>query len=297
MGRTRPGGVVAALLVLACACSSGPERIHVRSVHVLGGDAMTGALSEAGLDRGAVEEAVRAGLSSAGFRLGDGSEAHAAGVELALRVVSGGGAGPRAEVSVDLVLRPVEEGPPRREAASASVLLSGFRAPRDAWQRALADAAQRAAEGLAIGVRAEAKKVDGLIADLGSKDARVRETAVRILGERRSREAVPALLERLGREDGRIGHRVVGALAQIGDERAVPALIELSRGADPSLTARLVPFIGDIGGAETQGYLLTLSSGHQDPRVRAAAAQALEDLATRAKDAPVAAHSARMPAP
>ena len=110
-----------------------------------------------------------------------------------------------------------------------------------------------------------------------------------MLGERRSKAAVPLLIERLQREEPRLAYRIVGALAQIGDERAVPALIDLSRGTDVGGTTRLVRFIGDIGGSEAEAYLLTLDSGHPDARVRRAAREALDDLAARAKDAPVAA--------
>jgi hypothetical protein len=268
-------------------------------VVLVGDGEAAGALAETGIDRAAVEEEVRGALASSGFQLGDGRCPHAAGVELTtLRVAPGSGVGPRAEISLEVVLRPAEEGPPpRSEVGSASVPISAFGAPRDAWRRALSDAARRASVGLAAALRAEGKSVEALVGDLGAKDPRVREEAVRVLGERRSRAAVPALIGRLGKEDPRVGHRVVGALAQIGDERAVPALIELSGSSDSGVTTRLARFIGDIGGPEAEGYLLTLSSGHPDVRVRQAAHDALEELAQRAKDAPVAARSAKMPAP
>jgi hypothetical protein len=292
--------VLAGVLALACACSSGPEAIHVRSVRVVDAADAGPALGEAGLDAAALEEAVRAALGSAGFRLGDGRRPHAAGIDLAsLRIVPGGSVGPRAEIALEVVLRPAEEGPPARsERGSASVPISAFRSPAEAWRRALTDAAGHAAQGLAASVRAEAKGAEDLIADLASKDARVREEAVRVLGERRSRQAVPALIARLDKEEPRVAHKVIGALGQIGDERAIPALIELSHATtDAALTARLVRFIGDIGGAEAEGYLLTLSSGHPDRRVRAAAREALDELSQRAKEAPVAARSDKMPAP
>jgi hypothetical protein len=268
-------------------------------VQLVGDAVSTGALAEAGLDRGTVEEAVRSALASAGFQLGDGRCPHAAGIELSsLRVVPGGAAGPRAELSLEVVLRPAQEGPlPRSEIGSASIPIAAFGAPRDAWRRALADASQRAASALAAALRAEGKTVEALVGDLAAKDPRVREEAVRVLGERRSGEAVTPLVERLGREDPRLTHRIVAALAQIGDERAVPALIDLSRGTDPVLTTRLLRFVADIGGAEAEGYLLTLSSGHPDARVRFAAREALAELAQRAMDAPVAARSAKMPTP
>lgn len=289
---------VAGLLGVGCRpCGSGPESVHLRTVQLVDGAART-ALGEAGLDPSSVEAAVRSALSSAGFQLGDGRCAYAAGVEVsALRIGPGAGAGPSAELALEVVLRPFAEGPaPRSELGEASVPL-GLAGPRDAWRRALAAAAERAASGLAVGLRADGKTVDGLVADLSAKDPRFRQAAARVLGERRAREAVPALVARLGHEDPRLTRHVVAALAQIGDERAVPALIDLSGSGDPGVTARLVPFIGDLGGAEAEAYLLTLASGHPDPRVRAAAGAALDALARRGKDAPVAHRSAKMPAP
>jgi HEAT repeat protein len=194
-------------------------------------------------------------------------------------------------VTLEIVLTPAQGGieAPRRETSAAAVPLASASSPRDAWRRALAAAAQRSAEGLAIGLRAEAKSTDGLVADLGSKDLRVREHAVRVLGEHRASEAVPALLAQLQREDARLAHRVVATLAQIGDPRAVPALIDLSQSTDPTAGLRIVRFIGDIGGAEAEGYLLTLSSGHPDPRMRQAAREALDELEARAKETAVTA--------
>jgi hypothetical protein len=294
------GLVALGLLGVGCPCPSGPEVVHVRSLQLLGDSAGAGALGEAGLDRAAVEDAVRSALASAGFQIGDGRCPHAVGIDIAaLRLAPGGSVGPRAELALEVVLRPAEDGPaPHSEVGSASVPLAAFgNRPRDAWKRALADASQRAATGLAAALRAEAKTVDGLVADLSAKDPRVREEAVRVLGERKSRQAVPALIDRLGKEDARVVLRIVAALAQIGDERAVPALIDLGHESDPATSLSLVRFIADIGGAEAEGYLLTLASGHPDPRVRDAAREALDELARRAKDAPVAARSAKMPAP
>jgi hypothetical protein len=285
--RARSAPLAAAIAALAAACTIGSEPIHVVTVHLAAGTP-SAALGETGLDAAGIEEAMRAALGGAGFKLGEGARPHAAGVDItSLRVAPGGASGPRAEVTVDVVLTPVTPGniAPRRETATGSAPLSLYTTPREAWRSALGDAAQRAAEGLALGVRAEGKGVDALVADLESKDPRVRDQAVRVLGERKSRAAVPALLARLKEEDPRIAHRIVGALAQIGDERAVPALIDLSSASDPVLTSRLARFVGDIGGPEAEGYLQTLASGHPDPRVRAAAQEALDDLTSRAKPA------------
>jgi hypothetical protein len=281
---------LAAIAALACACSGAPEPIHVRSVR-LAGDAPPRALAEIGLDGPGIEDAARVALAAAGFRTGDGTRPHAAEVSLAaVRVVPGGSAGPRAEVTVEIVLAPLEGGgTPRREAGTGAAPLATGGAPREAWRRAAGEASQRAAESLALGVRAEGKRLDGLVADLSAKDPRAREQAIRVLGERRSREAVPALVARIELEDARLGQRIVGALAQIGDPRAVPALIDLARAADPGQAGRLVRFIGDIGGPEAEGYLLTVASGHPDARVRRIAREALDEIAGRAGDPPAAA--------
>jgi HEAT repeat protein len=284
--------LVAALLAAGCS-RGGPGSVHVVSVRVTG-TPLGDALREAGLDDGALETAARDGLGAAGFRTGEGKRPHraevsVAGVRLVPPEVPGGP--PRVEVAVELALSPAEpgQGGVAREAGTAAVPVTGD--PRQAWREAVRRAARAAADGLALAYVEEATPVDRLIADLSSEDPRVRDHAVRVLADRRSPAAVPALLERLQDEDRRVVHRAVGALAQIGDERAVPPLIELSRSADPTLAARLARIIGDIGGAEAEGYLLTIEAGHPDPRVRAAARDALADLRARAagRDGTVAA--------
>jgi hypothetical protein len=62
----------------------------------------------------------------------------------------------------------------------------------------------------------------------------------------------------------------------------VGPLIDYSRRNDDGAhTARFARIVGDIGGSEARGYLQTLESGHIDPRVRAAAREALEDMDER----------------
>ncbi len=278
---------LAAALVAASCSRGGPGSVHVVSVRVTG--APGDALREAGLDEEAVLAATRDGLTGAGFRSGDGKRPHRAEVSIpGLRFVppESPGASPRVEAAIEIALSPAEPGGggAARETGTSAVAIGGD--PRDAWRTAVRRAARQAADALALAYAEEAKPIEKLIADLSSEDARVRDHAVRVLAERRSPEAVPALLERLKDEDRRVVHRAVGALAQIGDQRAVPALIELSRSGDGALTARVARIIGDLGGDEAEGYLLTLEAGHPDPRVRAAAREALADLDARAKDKP-----------
>ncbi len=278
-------------LAAALACSRGARSIHVTSISVSNGAAES--LHEAGLDEGAIEGSAREALRGAGFQVGRGSNAHRARVDvpsvrLAPPAAAGGSA--RVEITMEIELAPEEPGKavPVRETGTASAALLGSD-PRGAWLAASADASRRAAEGLAIAFEEEAKAVDALVADLGSKDSRVRDHAIRVLADRKSTVAVPALIARLRDDDPRIAHRAIGALAQIGDERAVAPLIDVSRNGDSVLAGRIARIIGDIGGAEAEGYLLTIASGHPDPRVRRAAREALADMGTRTDKARMAA--------
>ncbi len=278
--------VAAGALAAALAACGPPEAFRIGAVRAAPG--FDGAaIGETGIDAPALESAAGTALEATGFRRSSGPAAQVATVGIASLRVLPGTPGPKGEIKVEIALGPAEGGasPTRREAGVGTApLLVGVASPMEGWRRALGEAAQGAAEALAIGARADGKTVDGLVADLSSRDERVRDQAVRVLGERRSRAAVPALVGRLRTEEPRIAMRIVGALAQIGDERAVPVLIELSRGTDAVATARLVRFIGDIGGPEAEGYLLTLESGHADPRVRRAAREALDDLAARSQE-------------
>ncbi len=276
---------LALAVALLAACSRGPGAIHVGTVRIAGG-ALAPALREAGLDESALEGAARSALAANGFAFGEGSRSYRAEVSVVsvrLAPPNASGGPPRVELSVELALSPAAsvEGSGARETGTAAAPLAGGD-PASAWRSALAQAAQRAAEGLVLAFAEEGKSLEKVLADLGSKDARVRDHAVRVLADRRSASAVPALVARLRDEDPKVVHRAVGALAQIGDERAVSPLIELSRTADVALTARLARLIGDIGGAEAEGYLLTVEAGHPDPRVRKAAGEALGEMRARA---------------
>lgn len=275
-----------ASLAVSAACSRGPGPVHVVSVRVVDG-AVTPPLREAGLDETALDEAAHTALREAGFKLGDGARPHRAEVSLAsvrLAPPNTSGGVPRLEVSVELVLSPAKpgEGGAIRETGRAAASIAGGD-PSAVSRAALGDATRRAAESLMLAFAEEAKPVAKLIADLDSKDARLRDHAVRALADRRSAEAVPALIARLKDEEPNVVHRAVGALAQIGDPRAVGPLIDLSRGGDGVLAARVARIIGDIGGAEAEGYLLTVESGHPDAQVRKAARDALAEMRARAE--------------
>ena len=245
------------------------------------GAELAGAVTEVGLDGAAVEAITRAALAEAGFRFAAaGERGFVARVDVvALRVVAlAGGRGLQAELAVEVELAPLREGGSAHKETGRASEAVGAAGPSTALRQALVSAVGEAVRGLRVSVAAEVKSDQALIGDLGSSDSRVRGQAVQALGERGTKDGVPALIERLRDGDPKVAHRAVGALAQIKDPRAVPALIDLCRGGDPALTLRMARVVGDIGGRDAQGWLLVLEASHPDPRVREAAAEALDDL-------------------
>lgn len=269
---------VALALLLASGCRPSPPPPHVQSVRVA--DTTLEAAAEVGLDRAGVEAVSRAALAEAGFALTSGQPAYRARVELVgLRMgPAPGGRGVRVEARVELELASVDaREPARREVGSGSQAL-GPEGPAGATRQALGAAVGEAARGLRVALAAEGKPVEALLADLESSDVRLRDHAVQALGERREPRAVPGLIKRLSDGDRRVVDRAMGALSQLKDPRAVPPLIELSRGTDAAIVLRLIPLVGDIGGPDAEGWLLTIEQAHPDPRVRAAASDALAGL-------------------
>ena len=280
--------VTAALLALGCEPAT--DAIQIDSIRVAQG-AVSEPLRRAGLGDRELAAAAREALAAAGFRLGSGGRrAHRARFDvLSAHAVPTGGGALRVELAVELELVPLHgTGDPVREAGRVSRTFADGGAAT-AWQRAIAAAAQRAAQGLALAFAAEEKPREALLADLDSGDPRARAHAARVLGARRDRAAVSALVERLEDEHPDVVERAVAALARIGDRRAVPALIELSRRTDAGTAARFAHVVGDLGGDEAEGYLLTVEAGHPDPRVRRAAREALGAMeARRREDAHIA---------
>jgi hypothetical protein len=285
--------LVAALAALAAGCQGSTSLPKIGPVRVAEG-ALADPLREAGLSSEAIAAAARDALAGAGFREGDAATALRVRVDvLSVRLAPprAGSTAATAEVVVELAVSPAsgQEGADQRESAAGAAPLQGDSAR--AWSGAVAQGARLAAEALAIGFAQEKKSVEALIADLDAHDARVREAAVRVLAERRSAAAVPALVARLQDPDPDVKHRAVGALAQIRDPRGVGPLIDVARRGDPALASRLAHIVGDIGGPEARGYLLTLEAGHPDPKVAAAAREALRDMDRRAAEAAGAAAS------
>ena len=243
--------------------------------------ALKEAVAEVGIDGAAVEAITRTALAEAGFRLQPATaRAFEARVDVvALRIVPlPGDEGLQAELAVEVELAPAQGDEPPHKEGGRAVERVGPAGPTQAVRSALISAVGEAVRALRLGVAADVKTSQALIADLSSADARVRGQAVQSLGDRGVKAAVPALVERLRDGDSKVAHRAVGALAQIKDPRAVPALIDLARSGDPALTLRLARIVGDIGGRDAQGWLLVLEAADPDPRVREAAASILDEL-------------------
>ncbi|MBK9517209.1 MAG: HEAT repeat domain-containing protein [Anaeromyxobacter sp.] len=290
----------AGLLLLVALAASGCSRTapppHLARLQVVEGS-LSG-VAEMGLDAAAVEALARAALAEAGFRFGAGEPAYLARVELTgLRVgPSAGGRGLRVDVRIELELEASGGGEASRREGGAGGEAVAAGGPAAAVRAALAAALGEAARGARLGLSAEQKPAEALLADLESPDVRVRDHAVQALGERREPSAVPGLVRRLQDSDRRVVDRAIGALTQLKDPRSVAPLIELSRQGDPAEALRLIPVVGDIGGPDAEGWLLTLQQAHPDHRVRAAAAAALATLPVPPAPPPTPARPAGAPA-
>ena len=155
----------------------------------------------------------------------------------------------------------------------------------EAFRHALDLALEDAARLVALQLGAARKSDEELIADLEHEDPAVRDLAIRVLTERKSTAAVRYLIERLDDEDRNVQLRAIGALVEIGDPSAVPALVDATSQRDASFVAQVAYALGEFGDENAEAFLFTASTGHPEPAVRRAAAEALENLRKRRQEA------------
>jgi hypothetical protein len=198
----------------------------------------------------------------------------------------------KVEIGVEVELAQGLNQAPLRESAQWAERVDPAEGLAPALRRAVAGATRKCADALLLAWSEESKGDADVLADLQSKDARVRNLAVQVLADRKNPAAVPALIQRLQDPDGEVVERSIGALAQLGDRRAVGPLIEMSQRREPSTVAQLARIVGDLGGPEAEAYLVTLASGHPEPQVRQAAEAALAGMRGR-----TTAVAGRAPAP
>jgi hypothetical protein len=152
---------------------------------------------------------------------------------------------------------------------------------QSATRQALDAALEQLASATHLQLTALEKSDSALIKDLSSEDSRVREFAMRVLSARKNPAVHRALIEKLQGADPDAVRRAIGALVELKDTGSVPALIELSKGKDPGFQREIIFALGAIGGEDAEAFLYTVAEGHDQPTVRAAAAQALKELRAR----------------
>jgi hypothetical protein len=145
-------------------------------------------------------------------------------------------------------------------------------------QKALGDVLQALDEQAHLVVASN----DGLIAALEHGEPDVRVMAARTLGTRQATEAVEPLCAMLKREKNQVGEAAVGALAALRQQKAVPCLIQWAGSDLRRLVVTMEP-LSAIGGQEAQAFLEMIASGHDDPRIRRAAEEALRRMGATSK--------------
>lgn len=152
---------------------------------------------------------------------------------------------------------------------------------RDALEDALGRAVRQAAALITLEDAAEGV----VLGKLHDPDPAVADAALRLLVRRHNKAALPALLERLKSDDLDLLRGVVGLLVELGAPEAVNPLVEAANQKGPGFEREVVFAVGAIGGDDAEAYLDLVATGHDDPLVRASAAQALKELREKAKKA------------
>lgn len=121
------------------------------------------------------------------------------------------------------------------------------------------------------------------VAALGSPEEWRRLLAIQACARRKLSAAAPTLMG-LVKDEGQSSAVVVsavGALVAMGATDAAGVIIDACRQREPEYVVQMIFALGALGGREAEAYLFTVQSGHPDPQVRGAAAEALEELTRR----------------
>ena len=149
----------------------------------------------------------------------------------------------------------------------------------DVLDAAILEAGQRMQASMALHWGPE----DDLLAALDAEPEWRRLLAIHAAGRRRLKAAVPALmaLVRDERQSSTVVVSAVGALVGIGATEAASVIIDACHRREPEYVVQMIFALGALGGREAEAYLFTVQSGHPVPEVKAAAAEALEELTRR----------------
>jgi hypothetical protein len=122
-----------------------------------------------------------------------------------------------------------------------------------------------------------------LARDLIKADAgEMRLEAVRVVADRKIASAAPELLRLLDDPDEATRDAALGALVELRERRAVGVLASQKSMRDRREMRKILDAIASLGGNEAAEYLAFVADGHDDPEIRAMAAQAKARLQRRA---------------
>ncbi len=195
------------------------------------------------------------------------------------------------EILLEITLTPVGGSPEDGPRLTRGVAQREVQLPiaADVAARVQVDA-ERALEGTLETLIAEERLRSGdpaeIGAALGSPDPELKAMAIRYAGARRSRGLVGRLAGFLRDPDTDVRDAAIGALVEIGDPSAVKPLTEAIEFKDLDSMRRILDALAALGGDDAQSYLELVSSGHEDPRIRALAAAALERMQRKATRTP-----------
>jgi hypothetical protein len=145
---------------------------------------------------------------------------------------------------------------------------------RDSLDDALGRAVRQAAALISLEGAPEAT----LVTKLTDVDPAVADAALRLLVRKHHKAALPVLLERLEADDLDTLRGVIGLLVELRAPEAVNPLVEAANQRGAVFQREVVFAVGSIGGDDAEAYLDLVASGHDDPLIRASAAQALLEL-------------------
>jgi hypothetical protein len=268
------GALLAAFLIAGCGGTAATPPVGEVIVQTT---ELSLPLEEAGLDLSTTAALTTDALAAAGMRIRKGAR-HSYTARLEVVSFSSasrpGGGPPLAEIVVELELAPDwSVGPVARRTGRATAHLVGAD-PRSGWRQALRAAVADAAPNAFLDVQAQARSTEALRGDLSAGDPATRERAIRVLASRGSGAVARAIAEHVRDPDSDVARAALDALVALREPNTVLALIDAAQAGGASTTLRLIPILAEIGGPDVEGYLLTLESGHADPAVREAAAEA-----------------------
>lgn len=153
-------------------------------------------------------------------------------------------------------------------------------------REALDDALGRAVRQASALITLEDASESTLVGKLKDSDPAVSDAAVRLLVGHQNKAALPVLLERLKSEDLDTLRGVISLLVELRAPQSVNPLVEAANQRGVVFEREVVFAVGAIGGDDAEAYLDLVATGHDDPLLKASAAQALLELRAKKKPQP-----------